>query len=190
MDLTRAKAFGSIKCDQHPPVEAPERIEHALRGDRFEEQGIERLRLGAIQHLADIGISWNGGHVEQGSAVRPAVSLGQHALMAQERGASHEEHRERREADIGHGVFALTAWPFALVWETGANAFQLSDQGLQDRHRAIESKFVPRRQAKSSSVQGEAPKIRELLHVRLTLADAACSSGPATGLTGHSGTRL
>ena len=132
-------------------------------GDRFEEQRIERRRWGTIQHLADIGVSWNGGHAEQGLAIRPAVSLFQRALMAQERRASHEEHRERREADIGHGVFAVTAWPFALVREAGANAFQLSDQGLQHRHAAIESKIVPRRQAKSSSVQGKDAKIHELL---------------------------
>jgi hypothetical protein len=109
--------------------------------------------------------------------------------MAQERRASHEEHRERREADIGHGVFAVTAWPFALAREAGANVFQLIDQGLQDRHAAIESKIVPRRQAKSSPVHGEAAKIRELLLVRLTLAVAAGSSEPAAGPTGNSGTR-
>lgn len=190
MDLTRAKMLGSIQRDQNPPIQASEWVEHAVRGDRFEEQRIERHRRGTIQHLADIGVRWNGGHAEQGLAIRPAVSLFQRALMAQERGASHEEHRERREADVGHGVFAVTAWPFALVRKAGANAFQLSDQGLQDGHGAIESKIVPRRQAKSSSVQGEAPKIHELLHVRLTLTVAAGSSGPAAGPTGNSGTRL
>jgi len=98
--------------------------------------------------------------------------------MAQERRASHEEHRERREADVGHGVFAVTAGPFALVRKTGANASQLSDQGRQDRHGAIESKIAPRRQAKASSAQGETPKFRELLRVRLTQTGAAGSSGP------------
>ena len=110
--------------------------------------------------------------------------------MAQERRASHEEHRERREANVGHGVFAVTAWPFALVRETGANAFQLSDQGLQDRHGAIESKIGPRRQAKSSSVLGEDAEIRELLHLRLTLGVVAGPSEPASGPTGYLGTRL
>ena len=69
------------------------------------------------------------------------------------------------------------------------NVFQLIDQGLQDRHAAIESKIVPRRQAKSSPVHGEAAKIRELLLVRLTLTVAAGSSEPAAGPTGNSGTR-
>jgi hypothetical protein len=110
--------------------------------------------------------------------------------MAKERRASHEEHRERGEGDIGHGVFALTAWPFTLVRETGANAFQLSDQGLQDRHPAIESKIVPRRQAKSSAVHAVDAKIRELLHSRLTLAVADGSLGPVSRPTGYLGTRL
>lgn len=167
--------LGSIQRDQNPAIQASEWVEHAVRGDRFEEQRIERHRRGAIQHLADIGVSWNGGHAEQGLAIRPAVSLFQRALMAQERGASHEEHRERRDADIGHGVLAVTAWPFALVRETGANAFQLSDQGLHDRHGAIESKIVPRRQVKSSPAPGEDAKTAELLLVRLTFAVATAS---------------
>jgi hypothetical protein len=101
------------------------------------------------------------------------MSLGQGSLMAQERRASHEKHRERREADVGHHVFAVTAWAFARVREAGANVLQFSDQGLQDSHATIESKIVTDRQAKSSSVQGEHTKIRELLPVRLTLAVTA-----------------
>src|ERR1019366_9271016 len=62
----RAKIFGSIRRDQNPATpraaQAPERVEHALCGDRFEKQRIERPRRSAIQHLADIGVSWNGGH--------------------------------------------------------------------------------------------------------------------------------
>ena len=64
------------------------------------------------------------------------------------------------------------AWPFALVRKAGTNAFQLSNQGLQDCHATIESKAAPHRQAKSSSVPDEDAKTRELLHLRLTLAGA------------------
>ena len=182
--------LGSIQRDQHPPAQTPEGVEHALRGDRFEEQWIERRGRRAVQHLANMGVSRNGGHAEQGLAVRPAMPLGQCALMAEERRASHEEHRERREPDVGHGVFAVTAWSFAPVREAGANACQFSDQGLQDRHGGIESKIVPCRQAKSSSVLGGDAKIRELLHFRLTLAVAAGSLGPPSGATGYLATRL
>ncbi len=188
MDLARTEALGSIQRDQHPSVpwatQAPEWVEHALGGDRFEEQRIECPGRGAIQHLADMGVGRNGGHAEQGLAVRPAVSLGQRALMAQKRGASHEEHRERREADVGHRVFAVAAWPLAPVREAGANAFQFGDKGLQDRHAAIESEIAPRRQAKSSPIPGEGAENRGLLHFRLALAVAPRSWEPAAGRTG------
>jgi hypothetical protein len=41
MDFTRAKMLGSIQRDQDPAIQAPEWVEHAVRGDRFEEQWIE-----------------------------------------------------------------------------------------------------------------------------------------------------
>jgi hypothetical protein len=94
------------------------------------------------------------------------------------------------EARPGCRAIAFTAWPFALVWETGANVFQLGDPGLQARHGAIESKTRPHRQAKSSAVLGEASKIREPPYFRLTLAVAAGSWGPAFGPTGYLAARL
>ena len=118
------------------------------------------------------------------------MSLFQRTLMAEERGTSHEKHRECREANVGHRVFAVTAWPFARVRETGANAFQFSDQGLQDRHEAIESKIVPRRQVKSSPALDANAKSRELWPFRLTLTVAAGSLGPASGPTDYLATRL
>src|SRR5271165_2722097 len=107
--------------------------------------------------------------------------------MARDGGTSHEEHRE---VDVGHRVFAVTAWRFALVRKPAANGFQFSDQGIRDRYAAIESKIVPRRPAKSLPVQGEALKIRELLHVKLTLTVVAGCLGPVSGPTGYVATRL
>jgi hypothetical protein len=179
--LREQKHSVPIERVRHPPVEAPERVEHALGGDRFGEQRIERPWRGAIQHPADIGIGRDGGHAEQGLAVRPAVSLFQGALMAEEGGASHEEHRERREADIGHRVFAVAARPFAPVRQAGANAFQIGDQGLQGRHGAIESKIAPRRQAKSSHKMARGVKFRGLLHFRLAPDALASSCGRVSG---------
>lgn len=183
MDFARAKALGSIQRDQHPPAQTLERIEHARCRDRFEEQRIERRRLGAVEHQADIGVGWNGGHAEQGLAVRPAMSFGERALMAQERGASHEKHRERRETDVGQGVFTITARSLAPIRQTGADSFQLSDQGLQGRHRGIESKIAPRRQAKSSRIPAESEETRGPWHFRLTLTGAVWPWKRAAGST-------
>ena len=69
VDLARTEALGSIQRDQHPATlratQAPEWVEHALGGDRFEEQRIERPGRGAVQHLADMGVGWNGGHANR-----------------------------------------------------------------------------------------------------------------------------
>jgi len=97
-----------------------------------------------------MGICRDFCHAEQGLAVGPAVPLFQTALMAQEGRASHEEHRERRQADVGDGVLALHMRPFALIRKPGTDGFQFGDQGLQGGHRAIESEIAPCRQAKAS----------------------------------------
>jgi hypothetical protein len=117
----------------------------------------------------------NGGDAEQGLAIRPPVSLFQTALMTQEGRASHEKHRESRKADVGHGVLAVAVRPSALVRETGADGIQFGDQRLQGSHRAIESKIVPRRQAKSSYTVTRTEECRGLLHIRLTRRGVAGS---------------
>jgi hypothetical protein len=117
--------LGAIQRDQHPTVQALERVEYSLCRDRFEEQRIERRRRRPVQHQPNIRIGRDGGHTEQGLAVRPAVPLLQRALMAQERGASHEKDREGREADVSHGVLAVVARSFAPVRKIGADSSQL-----------------------------------------------------------------
>ena len=160
VDLTRAEVFGPIQRDQYPAVQAPERVEHASGFDGPEEQRIERARGGAIEHLADMGIGWDFVDPEQGLAVRPAMPFFQPSLMVQERRASHEEQRKRRQSDVGHGVFAGAAGRFAPVRKTGADAAQRRDQGFKGGHGCIESKDQPRRQAESSNVAGKTNEIR------------------------------
>ena len=132
--------------------------------DRIEKQLVERRWLGAVQHLADMGVGWNGCHSEQRLAVRPAMPGLQRARMTQKRGAAHEKHRECGNTDVSHAVFALTTRAFAPIGKTGADAFQLGDQGLQDTHRASESKIEARRQAKLPHTIGEGGEIHDLLH--------------------------
>ena len=140
--------FGSIDGDQHPPgqrtVRTAERVEYPLLRDRFEEQRIEHLRRGTVEHQADIRVGWVRGHTEQGLAIRPAMSFLQRALMAQKRGgASHEEHRERGETDVGHGVFAGAAQRFApvgkalCVREVAAQIGSIPQGALEDEHGSV-----------------------------------------------------
>jgi hypothetical protein len=91
----------------------------------------------------------------------------QRALMTQKRGAAHEKHRECGNTDVSHAVFALTTRAFAPIGKTGADAFQLGDQGLQDTHHDSESKIDACRQAKLPQTVGGGGEIHDLLHFRL-----------------------
>ena len=99
----------------------------------------------AVEHLADVVVARNRRHAEQGLAVRPAVPLRQRPLVPQERRALHEEHRERRQADVRHGV--AVARPLALVLKPGTDLFQFRQQFLQCAHAAVESHFTRPRKA-------------------------------------------
>jgi hypothetical protein len=139
--------FGAVQCDQYPPAEALEWGEH-LRGlDRLDEQRIEGRRRGTIQHLADVVVAGGGGNGEQRLAVRASLSLCQAALIRQERRATHEEQRERGEADIRHRVGADGQRPFAPVGETGTDLPQRGNAFLKGTHASSESRFAARRKA-------------------------------------------
>ncbi len=59
----------------------------------------------------------------------------------QERRALHEEHRERRQADVRHGV--AVARPHALVLKPGTDFLQVRQQFFQLVHGAVESHYHP-----------------------------------------------
>jgi hypothetical protein len=66
----------------------------------------------------------------------------------------------------------------------GADIFQFSDQGFQDRQEPIESKIAPRRQAKSSWIPAGEQEIG-LSHSRLTQPGVAGIRGMAGCSTGY-----
>ena len=127
MDFARTEMLGPVEGDQHAAAEALERGEHALDRDSFVEHWIECGRRSAVQHQADIGVGRDGGHVEQGLAVRPAAALLQRALVREERGAAHEEQRKRGHADVGHPIDVVSRRPLAPVWKTSADLAKLLD---------------------------------------------------------------
>ena len=150
MDLARAKVLRSVQRDQPPPTEALKRREHAFGLDGFEEERIECRGRGAVEHQADVGIARDGSHAEQGLTVGPALSFLQRPLVREERWTAHEEHRERRQTDVGHAVFPVAALAPTTIGQTGADVFQLGNQRSQGVHGGIESETRPRRQAKPS----------------------------------------
>ena len=126
-DLARAEVLAAIQRDQQPSAQAMEPRQRPGCLDGPHEECVKDCRRGAVQHQADVVVGGDCRHAEQGLAVGPALPPLQRPLVCQKRRASHEEQRERREADVGHGVVALTARSLALVWKTGADRAQLGD---------------------------------------------------------------
>ena len=142
--------LGSVQRDQRSPAQALERRQRPGSLDRFEEQRVECRRGGAVQHQADVVVGGDRRHAEQRLAVRSAVAFLQRPLMRQERRASHEEDRERRQADVGHCIVAVTRRSLAPVRDTGTDLAQLLDQLRYGAHPALESTIESGAQAKTT----------------------------------------
>ena len=136
--LARAEVLGPIERDWHSPIQALERRQRPGRLDRLHEQPIERRRRGAVQHQADVVVG--GDRRTWRTTSRSSIGRGllQRALMRQERRASHEEDRERRQTDVGHRVITVTPRSLALVGKTGADLAQRPDQLRNGAHPALE----------------------------------------------------
>ena len=143
-DLARAEILAAVERDQHPPTQALEACQWPGCLDRPQEQMVECRRRGAVQHQADVVVGRDRRHAEQGLAIRPALATGQRPLMCQERRASHEEHREGREADVGHRVLVITTRSVTPVGKTCACRAQFGDQFLDDDHTNVESRRTSR----------------------------------------------
>jgi hypothetical protein len=142
MQLRRAEIFGAVKGDQHVIAEPAERREPAValkRVKRFDKQRIETLRPHPIEQRPDVVAARDFRHPEQRSAVRPAMPrpLRQVPLMGQEGRALHEEHRERRHADVRHRILAVLAT--APVRQARAGVPQSLYQAVDRLHRQLES---------------------------------------------------
>jgi hypothetical protein len=95
------------------------------------------------------------------------MPLRQHALMRQERRASHEEGRERRQADIRHRGVAVARRPLAPLRKTGADLAQLADQVLNGGHPAEESTIGPQRKKKSRQAVQRNRRNHRMWHIGL-----------------------
>src|SRR5664279_778090 len=108
--------------------------------------------------------------------------------MRQERRASHEKCRERRQADVGHRVVAVAPRPFAPVGKTGADLAQLRYQLLNGAHTAGESTIESQGKSKLPDTVASGRKIHNMwqiglglgvsqLRSRLTRIENGCSGG-------------
>jgi hypothetical protein len=65
------------------------------------------------------------------ATMQAPMSFLKRSLVRQERWTAHEEHREGRQTDFGHAVFAIAARAFALIRQTCADLLQSRDEGTQ-----------------------------------------------------------
>ena len=144
VDLAGAEILGAVEGDQHVIAEPAEVIQAAGLLKLVQHRGIDRMqqvRLGRIQHGADVVIGRDAGQAEQAFAVRAPVAFLQPALVGQEGRALHEEHRERRQPDVGHGIGRVVSPP--RVGEVPAAFSQTAEQGAKALHPAVESYCAP-----------------------------------------------
>ena len=82
--------------------------------------------------VPDVVVAGDAVQPEQGVRVGPPASLGQRALMRQERRRLHEEHRQRRHGDVRHGVPAVAA--AARIRQPGEARPEPFEMAGEERH--------------------------------------------------------
>ena len=111
-DLARPEELGAVQGDQRAAVQAAHGREAAARVE-IPGEGVELVvevrRRHAVEQLPDVVVARDARQAEQRVRVRARAALGQRALVRQERRRLHEEHRQRRHADVGHGVAPVAA---------------------------------------------------------------------------------
>ena len=139
-DLAGAEIFAAIEGDQHVLAEPAERGQPARAFQLRQHLGKDRVqqrRRRRVEHGANVIVAGDFLQTEQAGAIRPAVALLQPPLMRQERWTLHEEHRERRHADVGDPVGPVA--PAARVGKALATPAQGAEQGFQAVHPPDES---------------------------------------------------
>ncbi len=98
------------------------------------EQAVEMLRPHAVEQLPDPVVARDAVQAEQGVRVGASPLFGQRALVRQERGGLHEEHRQRRHADVLHGVLPVASpAPVRHPGEAFPQPFQIAREALHRR---------------------------------------------------------
>ena len=98
--------LGAVQVQAAHGREAAARVE--IPGEGV-ELVVEVRRRHAVEQLPDVVVAGDARQAEQRVRVRARAALGQRALVRQERRRLHEEHRQRRHADVGHGVAPVAA---------------------------------------------------------------------------------
>ena len=98
------------------PVQIIEEFHQVFRRDR-------------IQRLADVIIAGDGLDLKQTAGIIAGAGLFHVPLETQERGTLGEEHRERRQREVGHGVLRVVAR--ARVRQRAGHGAQTGDEVIE-----------------------------------------------------------
>ncbi len=143
MDLLGIMILGAIERDQHASAKAAEPVQSTVDPpellDGFGEDRVQQVWGGWVEQIADVIVVGDFVDAEQAGAVGSAVALREVSLMRQKGWALHEEHRERRHADVAHSIGRVDASP--LVRQSVQAAAQRFEQGLEQTHDSHESDF-------------------------------------------------
>jgi hypothetical protein len=121
-DVVGTKILGAIEGDQHVlagPTEGGQATGLLQVCQHGVEYRMQQRRVSRVQHIADMAVPRDFAHPEQGFAVRSSLAFPQVFLVCQERWALHEEHRERRHADIGDRIGHVYPPPLVGECHTG-----------------------------------------------------------------------
>jgi hypothetical protein len=139
-DLAGAEILAAIERDQHMIAE-PTEPSQSTRTLQFRQHrgkgGLQQRRRRRVEHGADVVVAGDFLQTEQAGAIRPPVPLQQALLMGEKGRALHEEHRERRHADIADPIGSVA--PAPRVGKALATPAQGAEQGFQAVHTWGES---------------------------------------------------
>ena len=134
-DVARAEELRAVEGDERAAVEAAHRFKRAARAEVLGEgvePPVEVVRRHAVEQLPDVVVAGDAGQAEQGVRVGAATAFGEQALVRQERRRLHQEHRQRRHADLRHGVAAVA--PAAPVRHLGEALPQPVEMAREELH--------------------------------------------------------
>ena len=152
VDPARAEVLRAVQGDRQPAVQAAHRLEAAVRPqvlDEAMELAVEVRRRHAVEQLPDVVVAGDAGQAEQGVRVGAPALFGQRALVRQEGRGLHEEHRQRRHADVPHGVLPV-ATP-ARVRQAGEARPQPLEMASEVLHRSASTAMIAASTARRSA---------------------------------------
>jgi hypothetical protein len=150
VDLARAEVLRPVQRDQRPATEGGNGASTPSVSMVLKNSGSNAAREAPSSIRRIVGIAQDRGHAEQGLTVGSALSFLQRPLVREERWTVHEQHRERRQTDVGHAVFPVAGLALTLSGRPAQTSFNSQIRPAKAFTAASSQRRGPRRRAKPS----------------------------------------